>query len=290
MNLNTKEFFKKAAEGKYSIVQLNVSSADQMKPVAETAVKLKAPFIFGLSEGERDFLGQRQAVVLAEEYEKITGLPVIINADHTKSLEKVKEALDAGFNSIHIDASHLDYEENVKMTKEAVDMVKSYGENISVEGELGHIGGTGSSKVLDEVVEIDERFLTHPDQAKEFVERTGVDRLGVAIGNLHGISTKAMPKLDMNRLKDIDSILGDSCVLVLHGASGIPDDDIKKAVELGIRKINVNTELRIAFSSKLKEVLNSGETTPYKFIAPAQEEMAKVVESKILLCNSNNRA
>jgi len=290
MNLDTKKLFKMASEGKYAIPQLNVSSADQMKAVVEAAVELNSPIMFGTSEGESKFLGLAQAVVLAESYEKETGLPVILNADHTKSLEKVKEAAEAGYNSIHFDGSLLAYEENLKLTKEAVEIVKNISSDISVEGELGRIGGTGSSKILKEEVKIDESMLTSPEQALEFVEATGVDRLGVSIGNLHGISLASEPKLDMKRLSEIEEILKDKCVLVLHGGSGIPDDDIKKSVELGIRKININTELRVAFSSGLKEALDGGETTPYKFIAPAQEVMEKIVKEKILLCGSDNKS
>ncbi len=289
MNLNTKQFFKKAEDGGYAIPQLNVSSADQMKAVAKVALELKSPFIFGTSEGEGKFLGLRQAVALAEVYEKETGIASILNADHTKSLEKIKEYLDAGYNSIHIDGSLLPYEENLEITKKAVDMARKVNENISVEGELGQIGGPGSSKILTEAVEIKEENLTSPKQALEFVEATGIDRLGVSIGNMHGISNITKPKLDFERLSELHEILKEKCVLVLHGGSGIPDDDIKKAVELGIRKININTELRLAFAGALKKALEAGETTPYKFIAPAQDATQKITQEKIEICGSKNR-
>ncbi len=290
MNLNTKKIFQKAENGRYAIPQLNVSSADQMKAVVKAAEKLRSPIMFGTSEGESGFLGMEQAVVLANFYEKKTGLPVILNADHTKSLEKVKQYLDAGYNSIHFDGSLLPYEENLELTKKAVKMCREVSEDISVEGELGQIGGTGSSKVFEEKIEIKDEYLTDPKQALEFVETTGVDRLGVSIGNMHGISKVAMPKLDMQRLSELQETLKGKCVLVLHGASGIPDEDVKKSVELGIRKINVNTELRVVFSSAIKEKLEEGEITPYKFIAPAQEKMQKVVEEKMLICGSNGKA
>ncbi|MEK7453059.1 MAG: class II fructose-bisphosphate aldolase [Patescibacteria group bacterium] len=290
MNLNTKDIFKKAVDGGYAIPQLNISSADQMKAVVEAAKKLHSPLMFGTSEGERKFLGLSQAVALANIYEKETGLPVILNADHTKSMEKVVEAVEAGYNSIHIDASELSYEENIKLTRDVVSYVKSINQNISVEGELGHIGGTGASKVFTDEVKIDTKFLTDPEEARIFVEKTGIDRLGVAIGNFHGLSTVGEEKLDMERLSQIQKEVGEKCLLVLHGASGIHDEDIKESVRLGIRKINVNTELRVAFSDALKLSLESGETTPYKFLAKAQEAMQKVVEEKMIICNSNNKA
>ena len=290
MNLNTKAIFKKASEGGYAIPQLNVSTADQMKAVVEASKKLKSPIMFGTSEGEAKFLGLGQAVALANFYEKELGVDIILNADHTKSLEMIKEYLDAGYNSIHFDGSLLPYEENLELTKKAVKMCREVSEDISVEGELGQIGGTGSSKVFEEKIEIKDEYLTDPKQALEFVEATGVDRLGVSIGNMHGISKVAMPKLDMQRLSELQETLKGKCILVLHGASGIPDEDVKKSVELGIRKINVNTELRVAFSSAIKEKLEEGEITPYKFIAPAQEKMQKVVEEKMLICGSDGKA
>lgn len=281
MNLNTKQYFQEAEASGYALGQFNVSTADQMKAVMEAGRKFDLlPVMIGTSEGEWKFLRARQAVKLAEAYEE-EGLLVILNADHTKSLENVKKALEAGYNSIHFDGSELLYEENVALTKQAVEMARVVSADISVEGELGHIGGTGSSKVFTEEVKIDERYLTDPQQALDFVERTGIDRLGVAIGNLHGISLAAQPKLDIERLSAIRKILAGKCVLVLHGGSGIPDEQIQAAIQNGIRKINVNTELRIAFTEALKIALAGDETTPYKYLAPAIEAMRKAVEDKI---------
>ena len=280
MNLSTKQHFQKVEHGGYALGQFNVSTADQMKAVMEAGRKFDLPVMIGTSEGEWKFLGARQAVKLCEAYEE-DGLRVILNADHTKSLENVKKALEAGYNSIHFDGSELPYEENIALTKQAVEMARTISTDISVEGELGHIGGTGSSKVFTEEVKIDERYLTDPQQALDFVERTSVDRLGVAIGNLHGISLAAQPKLDIERLGAIRKLLSGKCVLVLHGGSGIPDEQIQAAIQNGIRKINVNTELRVAFTGALKTALAGDEITPYKYFAPAIEAMQKVVEEKI---------
>src|SRR3990172_5430548 len=280
MDLNTKQHFQKAEAGGYALGQFNVSTADQMRAVMEAGRKFDLPVMVGTSEGEWKFLGARQAVKLCEAYEE-DGLQVILNADHTKSLENVKKALEAGYNSIHFDGSELPYEENIALTKQAVEMARAVSPDISVEGELGHIGGTGSSKVFTEEVKIDERHLTDPQQALDFMERTCVDRLGVAIGNLHGISLAAQPKLDIERLGVIRKILAGKCILVLHGGSGIPDEQIQAAIQNGIRKINVNTELRIAFTGALKTALAGDETTPYKYFAPAIDVMQKVVEQKV---------
>lgn len=289
---SAKGIFKKAAEEGYAIVQFNISSADQMKAVISASQRSSSPVLFGTSDGERKFFGARQAVEMAKLYGEQTGLPVILNADHAKSFEKVKEAVEAGYNSIHFDGSELEYEENIRQTKEAVDYIKSANPNISIEGELGRIGGTGASKVFTEKVKADESMFTDPDQALDFVERTGVDRLGISVGTIHGISTAVggEENLNMERISQIKEKLTGKCVLVLHGGSGVPAQQLKEGVQKGIAKINVNTELRVVFSEAIKQSLNSGEITPYKFLAAGIEAMEKVVEEKITLCGSSKKA
>lgn len=289
--INTKDIFKKASEGGYAIVQFNISSADQMKAVAEASKKMNSPILFGTSDGERKFFGARQAVEMAKIYGEQTGLPVILNADHAKTLEKIKDAVEAGYNSIHFDGSELEYEENIRQTKEAVEYVKGVNPDISIEGELGRIGGTGASKVFTEKVVVDESMFTDSDQALDFVERTGVDRLGISVGTIHGISTAVggEENLNMERISRIQEKLKGKCVLVLHGGSGVPADQIKDGVKRGIVKINVNTELRVAFSGAIKKSLDAGETTPYKFLGAGIEMMEKVVEEKIMLCDSGGK-
>lgn len=297
MNFNTKQYFQKAEKGKYAIGQFNCSSADQVKAVILVAKNLNAPVIIGTSEGEGKFMGLKQATKLIESYqEDIGGLPIILNADHTykdakdiQNLDKIQALLDAGYNSIHFDGSVLPYEENVKWTSEVVKMCKAKNPGISVEGELGFL--PGASKVSKEKVEIKEEYLTSPDQALEFVRATGIDRLAVSVGNSHGISFNE-DRLQLERIATIKEKVGDLAVLVLHGGSGIPDEDIQKAVSLGIRKININTELRIAFTDALKKYFakNPDETTPYKYLEAPIEAMQKVVEQKIKIFGSENNA
>lgn len=296
MDFNTKQYFIKANEGRYAIGQLNCSSADQVKAVITAAQKLKSPVIIGTSEGEAKFMGLRQAAALIESYQEETGLPIILNADHTykdvkdlTNLDKIKALLDAGYNSIHFDGSVLPYEENVKWTSEVVKMCKEKNPDISVEGELGFL--PGASKVSKEKVEIKEEYLTNPDEALEFVKATGIDRLAVSVGNSHGISFNE-DKLQFDRIANIKTKVGDLAVLVLHGGSGIPDEDIQKAVSLGICKININTELRIAFTDAFKKYFteNPDETTPYKYLMAPIEAMEKVVEGKIRIFGSGGRA
>lgn len=296
MQFNTKQYFKKAQEGKYAIGQLNCSTADQVRAVIIAAKKLNAPVIIGTSEGEAKFMGLRQTAKIIESYQEETGLPIILNADHTykdvkdlTNLDKIKALLDAGYNSIHFDGSVLSYGENVKWTKQVVDMCKAVSPDISVEGELGFL--PGASKLSQEKVEIKEEYLTNPDQALEFVLATGVDRLAVSVGNSHGISADE-PKLDFERIAKINDKVREHAVLVLHGGSGIPNEDIQKAISLGICKININTELRIAFTDGLKKYFaeNPDETTPYKYMQYPIEEMQKVVEAKMVIFGSQNKA
>lgn len=296
MNFETKQYFKKAHDGKYAIGQFNCSSADQVRAVMMAAKNLNAPVIIGTSEGESKFMGVRQAAKIIESYQDETGLPIILNADHTykdvkdlTNLDKIKELLDAGYNSIHFDGSVLPYEENIKWTSEVVRMCKEKNPEISVEGELGYL--PGASKVTKEKVEIKEEYLTNPDQALEFVKATGIDRLAVSVGNSHGISFNE-DKLQFERIANIKEKVGDLAVLVLHGGSGIPDEDIQKAVSLGVCKININTELRIAFTDAFKKYFteNPDETTPYKYLMAPIDAMQKVVEAKIKNFGSENKA
>lgn len=286
MNCNTKKLFRDAEAGGYAIGQFNASTADQIKGIMAVASRLRSPVIIATSEGECAFIGARQAVKLCEAYEEMTGVPVILNADHTykdaaviENLDKITALLDAGYNSIHFDGSVLPFEENVRWTKQVVALCKEKDPGISVEGELGFL--PGASELSEKKVEIKPEYLTDPAQALAFVEATGIDRLAVSVGNSHGISFQE-DKLDIDRIANIKKAIGDRAVLVLHGGSGIPDDQIKAAIAHGIRKINVNTELRIAFHTALKNVLTTTtQTTPYKFFPPAIDAVSHVVEGKI---------
>lgn len=292
MNLNTKQFFNDAKEGGYAIGQFNASTADQIRAIMKTALEFRSPVIIGTSEGECKFIGARQVVKLCEAYEE-AGISVILNADHTykdakdiKDLGTIQELLNAGYNSIHFDGSVLSFEENMKWTKQVVKMCKEKDPGISVEGELGFL--PGASEISKEKVEIKPEYLTDPKQALAFVEATGIDRLAVSVGNSHGISFQE-DRLDIERIAAIKEAIGARAVLVLHGGSGIPNEQISAAIAGGIRKININTELRVAFHDALKATLvGSDQTTPYKFLPPAMDAVARVVAGKIKLFGSGH--
>ena len=278
------EIFQKAKENKYAIGAFNVSNLEQLKAIIQAAKKLQSPVIVSTSQGESKFIGKKQIRALIDSYKK--DLPIFLHLDHGKSFEIVQEAIEAGYDSVHFDGSELDFEENVAVTKKIVDLAKEKGIK-NVEGELTHMLGQSS---IEEAIEIKEEDLTDPDQALEFVEKTGVNSLAVAIGSIHGIFKSGQnPHLFLDRLKQIENKIGDKAFLVLHGSSGTPEEDIKKAIELGIVKVNVNTELRLAYTNTLKKTLkdNPDQTTPYKIMPSVVEVVQKVVEEKIKLFGSD---
>jgi ketose-bisphosphate aldolase len=282
---NLKYYFQKAREEKWAIGQFNFSDFTQMKAIVNKCGELSSPLILGTSEGESKFFGLEEAVALRNVLRKKTGLPIFLNLDHGKTFDYLKKAIDAGYDMVHFDGSKLPLDENIKITKE----VKSYAKwkGVLVEGEVGKIG-TESSKLYSEKFEIKEENLTKPGDAKNYLEKTGADLLAISMGNFHGIEGSGIdPNLRLDILENIKRIIGKT-FLVLHGGSGTPEDDIREAIKLGIVKININTELRLAFSGNLRRELsdNTEEITPYKYLPQVQKIVEKVVELKIKLFNS----
>lgn len=288
-----KDILKKAQLGRYAIGSFNFSTAEVLKAIVAAAKELNAPIIVSTSEGEAKFFGMREAAALVDAWRIAAKLPIILNLDHGKSFEVIKKAVAAGYNAIHFDGSELTYEQNIAQTKAMVDYIraveKTFDRQIIVEGELGYL--RGSSKVHQETLKLEAEDLTSPEQVNDFVQHTGLDSLAIAIGNAHGIFTKGEEKLDLERLTEINEAVQDSVFLVLHGGSGIPDEDIKEAIKLGIVKININTELRVAYKEALDIELKEkpSETTPYKILEPSFEAVKKVVKEKIKLFDSKNK-
>lgn len=277
----------KAQKEKWAIPHFNIADSITFGAIIDAARELKAPIMIGTSEGERKFLKPEQAVSLVKGFRINTGFPVFLNADHTKSVQNAKIAIDAGYDSIHIDASEYPFEENIKMTKEVVSYAKAKDLNISVEGELGFV--SGESKI-HEKIELKKEEFTKPNDALEFVKETGVDRLAILIGNFHGMTIEGKPDLDIELLSEINAVLTKQS-LVLHGGSGINDENIKNAIRNGINNIHINTEIRIAFTSALKdEILRQpNETTPYKLFEHPKEAIYKLVKEKIILFGAFNK-
>jgi len=282
-----RETLKEAGEKKVAVGHFNISNTEGLWGVFKAAQSLNVPVIIGVSEGERDFVGVRQVSVLVKSIREEYDYPIYLNADHTYSFDRVKEAIDAGFDSVIFDGARLSFEENVSITKQCVEYARGCGRDVLVEAELGFIGT--SSKVLDEIpdgVLLDESSLTDPVKAKEFVDATGVDMLAPAIGNFHGMLRGGVdPKLNIERTKAIADAVG--IPLVLHGGSGNSEDDFKQAIANGVSIVHINTEIRVAYKQGLQIGLteNPDEVAPYKFLKPAVKAVQDVVEKKLRFFN-----
>lgn len=270
-----------------AIAHFNISNLDQARAIVEVAEELKQPVIIGASEGEREYMGIEMVRTIVNELNQEYNVPIFLNADHTYSLEKVQEVVEAGYDSVIVDGAKLPYEENVALVKSCVDYVRSYeqktGKRVLVEAELGYIGQSSSlNSALPEGVT--EANLTTPEQAKDFILRTGIDMFAPAIGNVHGMLIDATePALHIDRLKEITAVV--DVPLVLHGASGNTDEDLKGSIDNGVAIIHINTEIRKAFRDGEMNYLaeHPNEVAPYKFGREGQEEMKKVVRSKMEL-------
>ncbi len=282
-----REHIQEAEKKGVAIGHFNISNLEGIWGVFAAAQQLNVPVIIGVSEGERDFVGVSQVAAIIKSIREEFSYPIFLNADHTYSFERVKEAIDAGFDSVIVDGAKLSFEENVKMTKQCVEYAKSVNPNILVEGELGYIGQ--SSKLLDalpEGVTTSGEGLTHPEQAKDFVDKTGVDMLAPAVGNVHGmLKVGHDPRLDIARIKQIREIAG--VPLVLHGGSGTVNEDFTNGIKSGIAIVHINTELRVAYKKALELSLqeNREEIAPYKFLKPAQLAVQKATEERLKLFN-----
>lgn len=278
-----KQYAEEAQKKGIAVGHFNISNSEGFWAVVNGARELNVPVIIGASEGERDFIGVRQIAAMVKSYRESTGQPVFLNADHTYSFERVKEAVDAGYDAVIFDGTELSFEGNVATTKKCVEYARSVNPDILVEAEIGFIGK--SSKLLDAVPEGVGR-LTSVEEAKSFVEATGVDMLAPAVGNVHGMVKGGEPALQTERIEEIKNAV--NMPLVLHGASGNSVDDIRKAMKAGISIIHINTELRVAFRSGLMKSLqeNPDEIAPYKYLKGARNAMQKVVEEKLRLFNN----
>lgn len=285
-----KEYILEAEKKGIAIGHFNISNLEILHGIFAAAKKLDLPVIIGTAEGERNFIGTKQAVAMVRSLREEYNYPIFLNADHTYSFDKVKEAVDAGYDAVIFDATGLSFEENIKVTKQCVEYAKSVNPDIIVEAELGFIGS--SSKVLDAVpegVKITEEFLTKPEEAKRFVDETGVDMLAPAVGNIHGMLKGGKdPALNIQRIKEIKEAV--KIPMVLHGASGNSAEDIKAAISAGMSCVHINTEIRVAFRQSLVKSLqeNPDEVAPYKYMKDSVLAVEKVVEEKLKLFSDLN--
>ena len=306
--VTTTEMFKKAYEGGYAIGAFNVNNMEIVQGITEAAKEENAPLILQVSAGARKYAKHTYLMKLVEAAIKETDLPIALHLDHGDSFEICKACIDGGFTSVMIDGSHLPFEENIKLTKQVVDYAHDRG--VVVEGELGRLAG-----VEDDVnVSEEDAVYTNPDEVEEFVERTGVDSLAIAIGTSHGaFKFKGEPKLRFDILEEIQRRLP-GFPIVLHGASsvpqqyveminkyggnmpgakGVPEDMLRKAASMAVCKINIDSDLRLSMTAIVRKFMaeNPEAFDPRQYLGAAREAIKEIVRHKIInVLGCNNKA
>ncbi len=310
--VNTVEMFKKAYEGGYAIGAFNVNNMEIVQGIVDACKELNSPVILQVSGSARKYAHHQYLYNMVQAAVEETGLPIALHLDHGASFELCKDCIDGGFTSVMIDGSHLSYEENVEVTRKVVEYAHAHNPYVTVEGELGQLAG-----IEDEVsVEADKANYTDPDQVEDFVKRTGVDSLAIAIGTSHGaykFKPGQKPQLRFDILQEVmDRLPG--YPIVLHGASsvmpeyvatvnkfgghmedaiGIPEDMLRKAASMAVCKINVDSDLRLAMTAGIRECLaeNPSVFDPRKYLGAGRDNITKVVKHKIEdVLGSANRA
>ena len=282
-----RDLLQQAQQNGQAIGHFNVSDLVLLKAVFATARELNVPVVVGLSEGEREFVGTRQIVAFVRNLREEFDFPIFLNADHTHSLAKGIEAAKAGFDSIVFDLSSLPIEENMRQTKQAIEALKAINPSMLVEGEIGDIGS--GSEIHDSSPDL-SKGLSTPEEAKQFVEATGVDILAPAVGNMHGM-LRSMVRGETKKHLDIERISGIKkaarVFLTLHGASGTDDEDLRKAIRAGINIVHINTELRVAWRQGLETALakQPNEVVPYKILPSVVNSVREVVGPRLKLFN-----
>lgn len=286
------EVLEQARRSGTAVGHFNVSDLVILKAVVSGATELGVPVLIGLSEGEREFIGDRQIAAVVGSLREERDLPIFLNADHTRSLESAVAAARSGFDIVVFDSAASPFEDNVRRTKEAVEALKEINPAILVEGELGNIGA--GSEIHEEEPDL-SRYLTDPAQARRFVEATGIDLLAPAVGNRHGmvksmVEGKSKKRLDIARIAEISRAA--RVPLTLHGGSGTDDGDLRRAIGAGISVIHINTELRVAWRRGLEAGLakQPHEVVPYKVLPSAVDEVRRVVLSRLSLFNERRSA
>ena len=279
--VTTKQMLINAQKDNYAVGAFNVENMEMVMAVVEAAEELNSPVIMQTTPSTVKYADVEFFLANAKVAAEKANVPIAMHLDHGNSFELAIKAFRAGYTSVMIDGSHSSFEENIELTKSVVDVCNCA--NIPVEAELGKVGGK------EDDLDGGDGGYTDPEEAKQFVEKTGVDSLAVAIGTAHGVY-KGTPKLDVERLSEIRKVV--SIPLVLHGTSGVPDEAVKECIRRGICKVNYATDLRIAFSNGVKEYLaaNPDAFDPKKYNAVGREKVKEYVMSKMLVCGSNGRA
>lgn len=274
---------EQARKDGYAVVAFNVHTLEMLQGVVEAAEETKSPLILQTTVGTVKHLGPEYVAAAARVAADLSSVPIALHLDHCTDFDLIVRCIRAGYTSVMIDASMHPFEENVRQTLRVVEVAKAAGVNI--EAELGKVGGVEDDIVVAE----NEALMADPDECAKFVELTGVPTLAPAIGTAHGIY-KGDPKIDFERIKRIADLV--ALPLVLHGGSGIPEEQVKRCVSLGMAKMNVATELRIVFSDAIKAVFaaNPDENDPRKYMIPAKQALKEAAIEKMRLCGAIGRA
>lgn len=283
-----RDWLKKAKEEKFAIGAFNVGSLETFKAIVKAAKNKKSPVIIESSPNETKWLEAENVVDIAKNFSKEYGIPILVNLDHAESLEECQIGIEAGYDLIHFDGGKLLFEQNLEIVKKVVEL--AHGKNLTVEGEINHIQGSSELHSGSAALEANKGKFTDPERAKEFVEKSGVDIFAAFFGNVHGVFSGGEENLDLELLQKIAESIPET-FLSLHGGSGIPDEQVKRAISLGIVKVNVNTEIREAFRKTLEIALKDhpDELALYKVEPPVIEAVQKVVEHKIDIFGSGNK-
>jgi fructose-bisphosphate aldolase class II len=297
--VTTKDMFKKAYEGGYAIGAFNVNNMEIIQGITEAAMEEKAPLILQVSAGARKYANHTYLMKLIEAAIIETGLPIAVHLDHGDTFELCKSCIDGGFTSVMIDGSHHSFEENIKLTRQVVEYAHAKG--VTVEGELGQLAG------IEDDVNVAEHAFTDPDQVEEFVSKTGVDSLAIAIGTSHGafkFKPGQNPQLRFDILEEVQKRLP-GFPIVLHGASsvvpefvqkvnqyggkmpdaiGIPEDMLRQAAKMAVCKINIDSDLRLAMTATIREYFanNPGHFDPRQYLTPARAAIKDMVKRKLV--------
>ncbi|KFC07329.1 tagatose 1,6-bisphosphate aldolase [Trabulsiella guamensis ATCC 49490] len=280
--ISTKYLLQDAQTKGYAVPAFNIHNAETIQAILEVCYEMRSPVILAGTPGTFKHIAFEEIFALCEAYSASYDMPLALHLDHHESLADIRNKVNAGVRSAMIDGSHFPFDENVKLVKSVVDFCHRH--DCSVEAELGRLGGVEDDMDVDE----ESAFLTDPQDARRFVAETGVDSLAVAIGTAHGLYTK-QPKIDFARLEKIRAVV--DVPLVLHGASDVPDEFVRRAIELGVCKVNVATELKIAFAAAVKKWFadNPDGNDPRYYMRVGMEAMKEVVRNKINVCGSMNK-
>lgn len=283
MLVTGKDILAHADKEGYAVGAFNINNMEIIQSIVNAAVELDSPVILQASQGAIKYAGIEFITSLGKLVAETYHIPIALHLDHGTDFEEIMKCIRYGFSSVMIDASKYPLDENIRITKEIVRIAHSVG--VSVEAELGKLGGVEEHIIVSQ----DEAIYTDPEEARIFVEETGIDSLAIAVGTAHGVY-KGEPKIDFERIAKIDSLV--DVPLVLHGSSGVSYSTLEKAVQLGIRKINIDTDIRSSFAKAIGSFVNANpnEIDPRKILGPAREAMTEVVKEKIKVFGSVGKA